>query len=422
MRYEIDEGDVLQWASDALENGDVEEDDERFDMLAGVKETVEAYLDPAAPRVETVRVEGSGDVLDWVEAQGGIDRLKDRLHTLHGFAVKVRGVAVEDDGMTDAASLFETEEALKRRLMPEGMEWPMYRNGEKASIGSIAANAKGEECQIGRIELTPCSYILRSDCCETITTGVYGEPVEWPATDRGGVPIGAGDALWRTTDGRKVKAVEVNPGGHVTVEDSDGRRFGCSADFLTHRAVAIALDGGPIEEGQTVWHAEDGTELKVLGIVGEQDGEPLVQVERVSGPVDWGECRASSLTHEKLAFASDGRPVVEGETLWFTTSGNEIRADKVERRLDGWWVVERFRNSAPVSVLTHREPDSWERLEEDANKNYVNYWECHRVSCYCCPAMADGKKPYERYNAANCSEAMKSDLVRRAKALAEKED
>lgn len=345
MRYEIDEGDVLQWASDGiLEDG---LDDERFDMLASVKEAVEAYLDPAAPRAETVRAEGSGDVLEWVEAQGGIERLKDRLYTLHGFAVKVRELAVADDGAVDAASLFEVETALKERLMPEGMSWPAYRNGEKARIGSVAVDGQGRECMIGRIELTPCSYILRHDYGEGITTGRYGEPVEWSATDRDGVPIGRGDDLWRTTDGKKVKAVDVNSGGHVTVEDGDGRRFGCSSDFLTHKAVAIALDGKPIWDGETVWHAEDGTELKVVGIEGEQDGEPLVQVERVSGPVDWGVCYASS--------------------------------------------------------LTHREPDSWGRIEEDKGLNPFDY--CKKVG-------------HKLWTFDNAEEVKASDLVRRCKALA----
>lgn len=74
--------------------------------------------------------------------------------------------------------------------------------------------------------------------------------------------------------------------------------------------------------------------------------------------------------------------------------------------------------------LTHAKPeptDSWERIEDDANKNYIEYWKCDGIPCSDCPAIVDGKRLDERYNSANCSEAVKCDLVRRARALAERE-
>lgn len=62
--------------------------------------------------------------------------------------------------------------------------------------------------------------------------------------------------------------------------------------------------------------------------------------------------------------------------------------------------------------LTHQRPvaDSWERLEEDAGKGACDYFG-HEDDMVCrgCPASGKG-----------CEETMARDLVRRARALAEK--
>ena len=80
--------------------------------------------------------------------------------------------------------------------------------------------------------------------------------------------------------------------------DGAAQRYG-KREFVERPAPkALAADGEPLEVGQTVWH-EDGTELRVVRFLREEDGETLVEVERVSGPTDWGECRSLSLTHER---------------------------------------------------------------------------------------------------------------------------
>lgn len=59
-------------------------------------------------------------------------------------------------------------------------------------------------------------------------------------------------------------------------------------------------------------------------------------------------------------------------------------------------------------LLTHERPDSWERLEEDASKDACKYFgNTNYFNCSGCPA-----------DRANCFGRMKSDLIRRAKALA----
>ena len=64
------------------------------------------------------------------------------------------------------------------------------------------------------------------------------------------------------------------------------------------------------------------------------------------------------------------------------------------------------------------EPDSWERLKNDAQKELIDYWSCRDVMCNDCPAIVDGKNPMDRYGTAGCGLAMRADIVARAKALA----
>lgn len=63
-------------------------------------------------------------------------------------------------------------------------------------------------------------------------------------------------------------------------------------------------------------------------------------------------------------------------------------------------------------------PDSWERLEEDAKKGSCEYFGCDANGCHGCPA-------YDWNTArggSGCGNAKMCDLVRRAKAIAEKEE
>ena len=202
-------------------------------------------------------------------------------------------------------------EAIDRRLMPEGYEWPRYESGELVRIGDKAAYAIGVALDEPVASVEFFEYGLRLHC--------------------GG---------WQAFYGYKERV---------------------------KRPAALAADGEPLEVGQTVWH-EDGTELRVAGFKHWEDGEAIVAVNYVDGPTIWSEVRSLSLTHTKP------------------------------------------------------EPsDSWERIEEDIGKNFSDYWGCKSSSCANCSATVDGKTPYRRFGVDNCIIARNVDLVRRCRALAERE-
>lgn len=67
--------------------------------------------------------------------------------------------------------------------------------------------------------------------------------------------------------------------------------------------------------------------------------------------------------------------------------------------------------------VTHREPDTQERINADALKDVYEYWGCTGTGCSQCPAFVDGKKPKERYGVIFCGDAMRLDLLRRQREL-----
>lgn len=131
-----------------------------------------------------------------------------------------------------------------------------------------------------------------------------------------------------------------------------------AADPYVKRPAPKVLDadGVEIHVGDTVWH-EDGTMLRVDGFGGIDDGETIVNVHIIRGATPWREVRNLSLTHEQ--------------------------------------------------------PDSWERLEEDVEKTTCEYFGFRDKECSECPGFKGGVK--------GCSVIKMRDLIRRAKAIAEKE-
>ena len=130
--------------------------------------------------------------------------------------------------------------------------------------------------------------------------------------------------------------------------------FDTSSERVKRPAPKVLdADGVEIKVGDTVWH-EDGRELRVIGFDAMQDGETVLIVEYAAEPTKLGEVRSLSLTHVQ--------------------------------------------------------PDSWERLKDDATMSPWSYCDKHGLLVN----RSDGET-------IPTTETFATDLVRRAKALAEKE-
>ena len=120
--------------------------------------------------------------------------------------------------------------------------------------------------------------------------------------------------------------------------------------------------------------------------------------------------------------AADGEPLEVGQTVWGTKGGSyhltSVHNGEVfARHIGGSFgaEVESAGGSGLYRLraeqLTHERPESWERLEEDATIAPAAYCHDRGLPCACDPDP----------DAATYVEAMARDLVRRARALAERD-
>ena len=119
---------------------------------------------------------------------------------------------------------------------------------------------------------------------------------------------------------------------------------------------------------------------------------------------------------------ADGEPLRLGDEVLDGT-GERHMVDSVEIGRNLWTAL-----SSTGKVLCcalHGKPvprpypaDSWERLREEAARDYEWYWGCEWKSCAECPAEVGGENPRGRYGVNTCEKARCRDLVARAERLA----
>lgn len=174
------------------------------------------------------------------------------------------------------------------------------------------------------------------------------------------------------------------------------------------------LDMWPkFEDGEPVWIGDDVSGMDVRSFVFTESG---VMVTNLTSVPAYGECRKYGEPFKRPApkvLDADGVEVHLGDTVYESNgqSGIVIAVHPstrcVDLRQDGCVAC-----AMDAKRLTHTRPDSWERLERDADKGPCGYFGFKGEDCSICPAF-NRDKP--------CVSAVCTDIVRRAKALAEKE-
>ena len=249
------------------------------------------------------------DALKWLHDQGGIGAV----YSLY-----------KDVVLGEAEEVLEVvySEDIEKRLMPEGMEWPRFEDGEPVRIGEEYECWCGETHKVNSITIREGSSIINATNVHSFVvsdgpTTAHGKRVKRPATkvpDADGVEIRVGDTVW-TTNGLgpfEVTRIVYADRLRVIAYDEENGRLNTAPKNLAHRAPALAADGRPLREGETVWGVDSGTKYVVEKITDE-----LIPIKCCSG----------------MGFTASLYP----------------------------------------SQLTHERPDSWERLEEDAGKNPFDY-------------------------------------------------
>ena len=291
------------------------------------------------------------ETLRWVREQGGLDVVETRWDNDTQLADAVI-CALWPCGIPDCGGNERIMDELSKRLMPEGMEWPRFEDGEPVHVGDEV------ELHTGCITVEAVEFSRGKVCIKDAEDGDWStssyamHPLKRPAPkvlDADGEPIEKGETLYVACTGHGITVAETYQDDTVLDAESDQ----WEASELTHVKPILASDGEPLKVGQTVYHIADGKEYRVSELL--KDGGAMVEAQ--------------------------GRPT------------GRCRAD----------------------YLTHQRPDSWERLEEDANalaEAETNGRGIYNVANDYCNArgLGDG----------TVWVLMAQDLVRRCRALAER--
>lgn len=266
----------------------------------------------------------------------GIERLRDiaedrysggmvhiSVHKLREICEQIEREVADISGHESEVLAFVEEKGgldeLERRLMPEGMVWPRFEDGELVGFGDEYVNAKGN--------VSTLRTIVIKDCRDRLGGGYY-----WK--------LGKGACAVVVKNGKRIK-----------------------------RPPVIAADGKPLEVGQSVW-GEVGTEFAVKSI--NHKLKQFTAIRKYDG------CECSGLnpmifTHQRPVLDADGVPIHEGDTVWHVSGGKAaevaytIAADASH---PDEVVLKGYEDDWPMNAdqLTHTkpDPDTWERIEHDA--------------------------------------------------------
>lgn len=107
---------------------------------------------------------------------------------------------------------------------------------------------------------------------------------------------------------------------------------------------------------------------------------------------------------------ADGRLVPLSTETLYTNDGERVTVEEVI--FSGTWWYVRCSDTSRLRLLRLHlaQPDSWERLEEDVKKNPCKYFGMPDKGCDVCPGKDSG-----------CLDAYACDILRRAKAIAERD-
>lgn len=166
-------------------------------------------------------------------------------------------------------------------------------------------------------------------------------------------------------------------------------------------------DGEPVMVGDR-FIDHKANERTVRSVIVNDDG---VELRTFDGTFDWHEAGERVKRHVQSVLDADGVEIKVGDTVWFKGNPRPYAVVGVKdgsvRLHSKTHCSEESATTVWTDILTHIAPDSWERLEEDASKNACMYFGTKYFNCGECPAAGT-----------NCFGRMKSDLIRRAKALA----
>ena len=264
-----DDSPVARWARELREALDGEKHDPAKDV------SMSAY--DLLPQDER-------DAIAWVCEHGGLEEVK-RLARyevkeeveLAAFK-KLRFLAGVREGET--SSIADMVESIAARLMPEGMEWPRFEDGELVHVGDSAPFGTDDVMEVVGVEINRFGYVLHGSINDGIRECVdgdeYGVAVKRPAPkvlDADGVEIREKRDVWWICEGderglhaERLRVETILPDGLVECSPYNGGTWVSlePSELYVNKPVP-ASDGRPLREGETVWNKQTGRSATVKG-------------------------------------------------------------------------------------------------------------------------------------------------------------
>ena len=259
------------------------------------------------------------DAIAWVREHGGIEHVRSQWAYLRGRANHAdhvdRQLAKRQRQIDEShaalrrrnellgqykkanETLLERGAKMKRRLMPEGMEWPRWDDGKLVTYDDSPDDVIGVY-----LALDGSGYALMTDLPDQLMSEP-SERVKRPAPkalDADGAEIRARDHVWHVETGQEYVVVSIcYEDGIVVIRagDKTSEYEQYVPSQLTHRAPILAADGKPLREGETVW-LTDGSERHVV-LSTEKDAVGNIVTEVQAPGAIKVHISPSRLTHER---------------------------------------------------------------------------------------------------------------------------
>ena len=330
------------------------------------------------------------------------EKIRDRNRDLEG---ELHGLKVENERLKEEnEALFATQGGADPQTLRDALKWLHDQGG----IGAVYSRYKD-------VVLGEAEEALEVAYSDDIEKRLMPEGMEWPRTESG-EPVKLGDKLidddeleeWREVDTIIFQRTE--DGYRIEIENDRGvTQFYHPGERVKRPVPKVPdADGAEVRVGDELFDIETGKTHHVAAI--DPIGKRFRSMEQMSDDSAWLDLLR--FTHRAPVLAADGKPLREGETVWSADSGTRYTVEKITDELIPIKCCSEmgFTASLHPSQLTHERPDSWERLEEDAGM---------QPHAYCVGHMLYGGEDEESTTPTN--ELFARDLVRRAKALAERD-
>ena len=362
------------------------------------------------------------DAIAWVRVHGGLERVNRERECLYGVLRETcYRLDVEYFGVwaTDAQSIWRETDKLKR-LLGESVPRTAYdrhiarrqRQIDESHAALRRRNARIAELEQECDELREMVRSLNA-LTDEMEKRLMPEGMEWPTVDGKPVDFTTG---YEPSLG-VLEAVSIYSNGACEVMSHDGIIKGVDEIHISNPNVLDAY-GAEIEVGDDLYSIEGGLKFHVSHIDrinGKIATDAMFSLDKWADP--------SLFTNRAPVIAADGKPLSDGEMVFDKDTGDRFEVNGFSD--DGFvvcWDVDRCEADIEIKPdqLTHERPvvDTWERLEEDAKKLTCDYFgHDGGETCETCPGYMDSTPQGGR----GCRYAQMADLVRRAKALAERD-